>query len=488
MSYSKGCDLNNNDSIKIDEGINPFINDVLEHLTLRQKIQLAICSVTVAPVRAFFLVLSFAVLWPVSSLLARGRTEEETRLPLTGWRKFFLPVARFFSRCVFASAAYHWIKITGERDPDAPILIFAPHSGFFDSMLITYLNFVSVIGRKGTEEILLFGNLTKLCQPIIVDRESEESRKNTINQIVDRVKSPLDWPPLSIFAEGTCTNKRCLIKFKTGAFRPGVPVQPVCFKYNKEIMDTSSWTWDGPHWFVISWMALCQIYSPVEFEFLPIYRPSEAEKKDPELFAENVRQVMSKSLDIPMSDYSYEDAKVSYKVKGHGLPSGAGLINIHKMIKITGVSSQEINSIIPCYAQIADRKSGLCYLDKFASNLGLVVNDNVIRLFEIFDKEKSGNFTLKVFVEAYFTLIHKINKDEALENVLMSFDKFKTPSSHYAIDEFQTVVKKIYKIEFENLHRMNSNEEKTIDKEMLRDYLNKNILILYLFAVVAKEQ
>ena len=37
----------------------------------------------------------------------------------------------------------------------------------------------------------------------------------------------------------------------------------------------------------------------------------------------------------------------------------------------------------------------------------------------IFNKEKSGNFTLKVFVEAYFTLIHKINKDEALENVLM---------------------------------------------------------------------
>ena len=98
----------------------------------------------------------------------------------------------------------------------SPILIFAPHTGFFDSMLVTYLNFVSVVGRAGSDQIHLFGNLTALCQPIIVDRERQESRIQSVQQVQNRVKSDLEWPPLSIFAEGTCTNRKCLIKFKQG--------------------------------------------------------------------------------------------------------------------------------------------------------------------------------------------------------------------------------------------------------------------------------
>lgn len=123
-----------------------------------------------------------------------------------------LPVARFFSRCVFWSAGYHWITITGKLDPKARILVFAPHTGFFDSMLITYLNFVSVIGRKGTEKLPLFGHLTDLCQPIIVERENKDSREAAVQKIIERVNSDLDWPPLSIFVEGTTTNGKVNLK------------------------------------------------------------------------------------------------------------------------------------------------------------------------------------------------------------------------------------------------------------------------------------
>ena len=237
------------------------------------------------------------------------------------------------SRCVFFSSGYHWIKITGELDPKAKILAFAPHSGFFDSMLITYLNFSSVVGRKGSEKTLIFGNLTNLCQPIIVDREVTESRNNAVQQIIERVNSEHDWPPLSMFVEGTCTNRRALLKFKTGAFKPGKPVQPVCFKYDNRIMDTSSWTWDGPHWAVICWLALSQVHAPIEFIFLPTYHPNEEEKADPELFAENVRRQMSRCLDIPLTDIGYEDAKIAYLCMKNGLPSSAGLLHIQKLKK-----------------------------------------------------------------------------------------------------------------------------------------------------------
>ena len=42
------------------------------------------------------------------------------------------------------------------------------------------------------------------------------------------------------------------------------------------------------------WLTLTQPYSYCEIEFLPVYNPNEEEKRDPKLFANNVRAVMAK--------------------------------------------------------------------------------------------------------------------------------------------------------------------------------------------------
>ena len=39
-----------------------------------------------------------------------------------------------------------------------------------------------------------------------------------------------------------------------------------------------------------------------QIEYLPVYHPSEEEKKDPDLFGANVRAVMAKSLKVPELD------------------------------------------------------------------------------------------------------------------------------------------------------------------------------------------
>lgn len=42
------------------------------------------------------------------------------------------------------------------------------------------------------------------------------------------------------------------------------------------------------------WLTLTQVHSSCEIEFLPVYYPSEEEKRDPKLYARNVRDVMAK--------------------------------------------------------------------------------------------------------------------------------------------------------------------------------------------------
>lgn len=42
------------------------------------------------------------------------------------------------------------------------------------------------------------------------------------------------------------------------------------------------------------WLTMTQFYTYCELEFLPVYVPTEEEKRNPKLFASNVRDVMAK--------------------------------------------------------------------------------------------------------------------------------------------------------------------------------------------------
>ena len=70
---------------------------------------------------------------------------------------------------------------------------------------------------------------------------------------------------------------------------PGVTVQPVIIRY-ENTYDTVTWTWEGiPAWKVIVY-SLSQFNVNCSIEFLDPYTPSQEEKEDAKLFANNVRQ------------------------------------------------------------------------------------------------------------------------------------------------------------------------------------------------------
>jgi lysophosphatidylcholine acyltransferase/lyso-PAF acetyltransferase len=66
-------------------------------------------------------------------------------------------------------------------------------------------------------------------------RDDPNSRQNTIKHIVERSDPARDWQQVLIFPEGTCTNRSCLITFRTGAFVPGVAVQPVIIRWGHQL-------------------------------------------------------------------------------------------------------------------------------------------------------------------------------------------------------------------------------------------------------------
>lgn len=115
----------------------------------------------------------------------------------------------------------------------------------------------------------------------------------------------------------------------------GLPVQPVCFIYRTSI-DSISWTWKGPPYYKLFWYTLCQLYNQFELHYLPVYYPSEEEKKNAELYGNNVRLKMAEYLKLPLSDYSFEDVRLMTKMENYNLPGLTGQIKVAKLIKALG--------------------------------------------------------------------------------------------------------------------------------------------------------
>jgi 1-acyl-sn-glycerol-3-phosphate acyltransferase len=123
------------------------------------------------------------------------------------------------------------------RVPDSvknigPAVYVCNHQNSYDIFTVSGAvrpNTVSV-GKKSLKWIPFFGQMYWLTGNILIDRQNSNKAMNTIALTAAKIKEK----QLSVwlFPEGTRSNGRGLLPFKTGAFRTaiqaGVPIVPVC--------------------------------------------------------------------------------------------------------------------------------------------------------------------------------------------------------------------------------------------------------------------
>ena len=113
-----------------------------------------------------------------------------------------------------------------------------------------------------------------------------------------------------IFPEGTYSNGNHVLKFKSGAFVPGHPVTPIAFTFPEY---TPFWNREESTFGVQIYRILGRLYTPVTVHFLPLYTPSDEERQNPQLFAENVRLLLSQATGRSLSQYEVKDSP-NYRV------------------------------------------------------------------------------------------------------------------------------------------------------------------------------
>ncbi|XP_063801354.1 lysophosphatidylcholine acyltransferase 2 [Pseudophryne corroboree] len=417
---------------------NPFVHEI--NLTLTDKIRMLLCGIFILPFRVVLFVILSVIAWLVA-IITTCCISKESLEPLRGWRKNVTKCfLSYLGRLIFFSMGFH-VRVIGKPASfsEAPVFVVAPHSSFFDGIAVITSGMPSTVSRAENVLVPIFGKILRALQPVLVSRVDPDSRRNTINEITKRTTSGGEWPQILIFPEGTCTNRSCLISFKQGAFLSAASVQPVILRY-PNTLDTVTWTWQGYTVAKLLFMTVCQVCTNVEVEFLPVYDPSEDEKKDYFLYANNVRNIMAQALGVPVTDHTYEDCRLMLTARDLTLPMEAGLVEFTKISRKLNLKWDNFKDQLEVFASIADMtKGGRIGLEEFASHLKLPVSDVLRELFALFDRNKDGTIDFREYVIGIAILCHPANSDETIQMAFKLFDVDRDGS--ITEDEFSSLLR-----------------------------------------------
>ena len=172
------------------------------------------------------------------------------------------------------------IAISGKicSPEESRIAISAPHMSVYEFYGQGHTNYSFVSGIQSTKWILI-GELFQRTS-IIVDKLKKESRwaaqEGIAQWLEDRDRNPDLIPAKIAFAvEGWYTNGTAILPFKTGAFKPGLPVQIFVHEWDKNGFVPITTYGQNLSWFWTILIALAQPVSKVNGRVLPVYYPNE---------------------------------------------------------------------------------------------------------------------------------------------------------------------------------------------------------------------
>mmetsp|Transcript_9451 Transcript_9451/g.14266 ORF Transcript_9451/g.14266 Transcript_9451/m.14266 type:complete len:434 (-) Transcript_9451:1119-2420(-) len=304
-------------------------------LSLLELIKTVLTTLLFVPIKLWIGCLTVFSAWLVSRIALLGYSAEWTSAekraareasiqlpqsrPLTGWRRLLVTYPlKFLCRLLGHVCGFHMVHTYGEPAPasEAPIVV-ANHVSFLDPVLLMPTHWMCVLSKQAVTNMPFVGFVMKGLQTVFVDRHDQHSCDKARQELIDRAqlataanRDALElptFPPLLVFSEATTTSGQGLLKFKRGAFSAGQPVQPVVIRYPHENFNPAL-TYSRT---LLSSMyrLMTQFYNSVEIFYMPVYYPSEAEKENPDLYAENVRKQMAKVLEKPATEFSYHDLK-----------------------------------------------------------------------------------------------------------------------------------------------------------------------------------
>jgi len=217
-------------------------------------------------------------------------------------------------------------------------------------------------------------------------------------------------------------------------------VQPVCLKYPFDHVD--------PSWHISLSMGACllklmvQITNHLEATILEPYIPSREEIEKPSLYANNVRDKMSKVLQIPMTEHSYEDVLLMYQAEKLHMPVDKVNIELSSIKQLYKIDLEKAKELLKKFATEDPDHKGTLTIDDFARMLGLPITDRIVSFFQSFDKNGDGTIDFKEFLEGLTILNQTEESNEIIDDSFKIFDE--KGKGYIDLPSFKIVLKRNY--------------------------------------------
>ncbi|XP_065190289.1 lysophosphatidylcholine acyltransferase 2-like [Sycon ciliatum] len=393
---------------RLDEatGANPFTNPI--SFTPWMRVKLTLGLVLLVPLR---LVVSFVFIPLVLVLVKAISAGWKPGQHLQPWQqklntKVMPAVARAW---LFLGFGYYSMAVRGRRASvaDAPINVITPHTHLLETLFAIAAYIGAPLSRKENIHMPFVGSIFRAAEPILVDRSTS---MGTVQALKDRIRSPGRWSHIMVYPEGTTANGRQVIGYKTGAFVPGVPVQPVLLRYR--LPELGVWTNFGRNALETLLLTMSTWHNHVIVEYLPVYVPSDEEKADPVLYSLNVKRKVAEALGLPTTEHTLEDLRLLWQAVEAGLPVDAALVEYNLVSRTFNVRLPELQAVLERFVSINASKSGRVSRQEFSDHLQWPVVEHTERLFAEYDTSPCSDDTS---AHSSDTSAHSGGSDDSLQ-------------------------------------------------------------------------
>ncbi|XP_031285329.1 lysophospholipid acyltransferase LPEAT2-like [Pistacia vera] len=375
--------------------LNPFQNETPEIDGVYEVLKIVLC-LPIALIRLVLFGLCLLVGYLATKLALEGWKDKQNPMPL--WRSRLMWVTRICARCILFSFGYHWIRRKGKPASReiAPIIV-SNHVSYIEPIFYFYELCPTIVASESHDSIPFVGTIIRAMQVIYVNRFSQSSRKNAVNEI--KRKASCDrFPRVLLFPEGTTTNGKALISFQLGAFIPGFPIQPVVVRYPHIHFDQS---WGDISLAKLMFRMFTQFHNFMEIEYLPVVHPNENNKENAFHFAERTSHAIASALNVVQTSHSYGDLmllnKASQSKQGK---SSSYMVEMARVESLFHISSLEAVDFLDKFLSMNPDSSGHVKLLDFLRVLRLKSCNLSQEIFGFVDVDKNGSITFKQFLYA----------------------------------------------------------------------------------------
>ncbi|WCJ23120.1 Lysophospholipid acyltransferase LPEAT2 [Euphorbia peplus] len=378
--------------------VDPFRNNTPKIEGVYEVLKVLIC-LPIAAVRLVLFGVCLGLGYLATKLALLGWKDRSN--PMPSWRSSFMWITRLCARAILFSFGYQWIRRKGKPAPReiAPIVV-SNHVSYIEPIFYFYELFPTMVAAESHDSIPFVGTIIRAMQVIYVDRFSQSSRKEAVNEI--KRKAACDrFPRVLLFPEGTTTNGNVIISFQLGAFIPGFAIQPVVVRYPHVHFDQS---WGCVSLGKLMFRMFTQFHNFMEIEYLPIVSPLDNCKESPVHFAKRTSHAIASALNVVQTFHSYGDLMLLMQAsKSKQEKPSSFMVEMAEVESLFHISKLEALGFLDKFLAMNPDHSGRIEFHDFLRVMRLRSCTLSEEIFAFIDVEKKGSITFKQFlyVSAY---------------------------------------------------------------------------------------